>query len=77
MEPSQKKIGKLACLEQAKIIIKKNQIAVAQRNDGLLADEDKNDADLFDFLLKQSKIGGNLDATYKKLVKQIHKSKIN
>ena len=52
MEPSQKKIGKLACLEQAKIIIKKNQIAVAQRNDGLLADEDKNDADLFDFLLK-------------------------
>ena len=42
---------------------------MAQRNDGLLADEDRNDADLFDFLLNQSKVDGNLNSAYKKIVK--------
>lgn len=50
---------------------------MAKRNDGLLADEDGNDADLFDFLLNHSKVDGNLDAAYKKIVKSIHKSHVN
>lgn len=40
----------------------------------MLADEDGNDADLFDILIKKAKEDSTLDAAYKKIIKSIHKT---
>ena len=40
----------------------------------MLADEDGNNADLFDFLLHQAKQDSSLEGAFKKIIKSINKT---
>ena len=72
--PNSKKLSKIGCFEQGKLIMSKQQIGVAQRPDGLMLDEADIDANLLDFLLENSDIDKHLSKMFYKTIKQIKKT---
>ena len=52
--PSQRKLNKLDCVDQAKIMIKKNQIKVAKREDGFMLDQVDVNGNLLDFMFRKA-----------------------
>ena len=68
--PSQRKINKLDCVDQAKIISQRNSIRVAQREDGMMSDEVGNR--ILDQMLLKYSSDGYYQKMFKKIVKEIN-----
>ena len=70
--PSQRKLNKLDEIDQAKILKRRNQIRVAQREDGLMSDETGNR--ILDQMLIKYSSDGYYKKVFNKIIKEINKS---
>ena len=72
--PSQRRINKLDCTEQSKIISKCNQIEVAQREDGMMKDDKSIEGNVLDQMLKKYSQHGYYRSMFKQIIKEVKNS---